>query len=180
MKSPSPRFSSLWHGRASPRRRYHGRPSSWKERGRIRRTQREIQIRVLIYLPWGKRVYKATKIRLLHLLHDGRPPGLARRPPSRPPPPAAGRPLACARGSVPKGGEGGKRREEKKGKEIEMRNKEGFSFGFLGFLLHGGILSRWRWRDEKFSWLIQESNPKILQVCHPFHPSVHFPQIKKI
>jgi len=43
---------------------------------------------------------------------------------------------------VPKGGEGGKRREEKKGKEIEMRNKEGFSFGFLGFLLHGGILSR--------------------------------------
>ena len=99
-----------------PCRRYHGRPSSWKERGRIRRAQREIQVGVLIYLPWEKDVYKAIKIGFLHLLHVGHPPGLARRPAA-----AAGRPSLGLRARIrAQGGRGGK---EKRGKERE-RNRE--------------------------------------------------------
>ena len=70
-------------------------------------------------------MYKATKIRLLHLLHDGRPPGLARRPPSRP------RIRA-------QGGRGGK---EKRGKERE-RNRDEEERGIVIWVAR--VASPWR------------------------------------
>jgi len=103
-----------------PCRRYHGRPSSWKERGRIRRAQREIQVGVLIYLPWEKDVYKAIKIGFF-APPPRRPPSRPRAPPGRRRRPPPGRPSLGLRARIrAQGGRGGK---EKRGKERE-RNRE--------------------------------------------------------